>query len=159
MNLRNFLKLGHCKIRGLQPPESPSRSPAGAATYQDREVVQLEDFIWNPGIFQRIGPRDDGLGSRRREKRGSDPPGAMRRGNGGAPGGSGLTRRQGRLENSPWRVVRLLWLTERCSYWERGGERALGLGAAGDVKEGWRAASPLISFTGIVHCGTKYLGY
>lgn len=46
--------------------------------------------------------------------------GGWPRGAWGAPGT--LTRRQGRPESSPWSVVRLLWLTERCSCGERGGE-------------------------------------
>lgn len=35
-----------------------------------------------------------------------------------------LTRSEGRLDNSPWSVVRLLWLTDKCSWTGHGGAEA-----------------------------------
>lgn len=60
--------------------------------------------------------------------------GGWLRGAWGAPGT--LTRRQGRPESSPWSVVRLLWLTERCSCGEWGG------GAGAEPSGAWSPAAP-----------------
>lgn len=41
-----------------------------------------------------------------------------------------LTRRDGRLDSSPWSVVRLLWLTDRCSWARTKEQRLSGVGVS-----------------------------